>query len=118
MKGSYVHHKEIQAAQGVKLAAQNLETAVAGTQLHVLHKPEDLEGLKLLAMKDMEDIFKSVDRSGEPQACTITCTLLALRTLSFRLTSLHVSPTWRCTTGMQIWRVAACKCQWHAMSQE
>ncbi|EIE19434.1 P-loop containing nucleoside triphosphate hydrolase protein [Coccomyxa subellipsoidea C-169] len=80
VKGSYVHHKEIQAAQGVKLAAQNLETAVAGTQLHVLHKPEDLEGLKLLAMKDMEDIFKSVDRSGEG-VCVQASTLGSLEAL-------------------------------------
>lgn len=30
VKGSYLHHKTIQAAQGVKLCAQGLEQAVAG----------------------------------------------------------------------------------------
>lgn len=30
VKGSYLHHKAIQAAQGVKLCAQGLEQAVAG----------------------------------------------------------------------------------------
>lgn len=64
MKGSYLHHKEVQAAQGIKIAAQNLETAVAGTQLLVPGKDDDLEALKEEAMQDMEDIFKSVDRSG------------------------------------------------------
>ena len=66
MKGSYLHHKEVQAAQGIKIAAQNLETAVAGTQLLVPGKDDDLEALKEEAMQDMEDIFKSVDRSGAP----------------------------------------------------
>jgi translation initiation factor 5B len=69
VKGSYLHHKEIQAAQGVKIAAQNLESAIAGTQMLVLGKDDDLEALKDEAMQDMEDIFKSVDRSGELRAC-------------------------------------------------
>ena len=30
VKGSYLHHKEVKAAQGIKLAATNLEKAVAG----------------------------------------------------------------------------------------
>lgn len=64
VKGSYLHHKEIMAAQGVKIAAQNLENAVAGTQLLVVGKDDDIEALKEEAMQDMEDIFKSVDRSG------------------------------------------------------
>lgn len=33
VKGTYVHHKEVRAAMGIKLAAHNLETAVAGTQV-------------------------------------------------------------------------------------
>lgn len=35
MKGSYLHHKEVKAAQGIKIAANGLESAVAGTQLLV-----------------------------------------------------------------------------------
>ncbi len=30
VKGSYLHHKEIKAAQGIKIAANGLESAVAG----------------------------------------------------------------------------------------
>ena len=69
MRGSYLHHKEIRAAQGVKLAAQNLESAVAGTQLLVVGPDDDVEALKSEVMEDMQDIFSSVDRSGESCHC-------------------------------------------------
>lgn len=65
MKGSYEHHKMIKAAQGVKISAQNLETAVAGTQLLVVGEDDDVETLKLEVVQDMKNIFSSVDRSGE-----------------------------------------------------
>jgi translation initiation factor IF-2 len=35
VKGSYLHHKEVKAAQGIKIAANGLESAVAGTQVRV-----------------------------------------------------------------------------------
>ncbi len=64
VRGSYLHHKEIKAAQGVKIAAQNLESAVAGTQMLVAGPNDDVEVLKAEVMEDMKDIFGSVDRSG------------------------------------------------------
>ena len=64
VKGSYLHHKEITAAQGVKIAAPGLENAVAGTQLLVVGKDDDVSLLKEEIMQDMESIFDSVDRSG------------------------------------------------------
>lgn len=66
MKGMYDHPKEVRAARGLKIAAQNLESAVAGTQLLVARKEDDLETLKQEVMEDMHDIFSSVDRSGVP----------------------------------------------------
>ena len=65
MKGSYVHHKQITAAQGVKIAAPGLENAVAGTQLLVVGKDDNVSLLKEEVMQDMESIFDSVDRSGQ-----------------------------------------------------
>ena len=65
VKGSYLHHKQITAAQGVKIAAPGLENAVAGTQLLVVGKDDDVSLLKEEVMQDMESIFDSVDRSGQ-----------------------------------------------------
>ncbi len=67
IKGMYDHPKEVKAARGIKLAAQNLEHAVAGTQMLVARKDDDLEALKEEVMEDMQDIFASVDRSGAPR---------------------------------------------------
>ena len=64
VRGMYDHPKEVKAARGIKLAAQNLEHAVAGTQMLVARKDDDLETLKEEVMEDMQDIFASVDRSG------------------------------------------------------
>ena len=64
MRGMYDHPKEVKAARGIKLAAQNLEHAVAGTQMLVARKDDDIETLKEEVMEDMQDIFASVDRSG------------------------------------------------------
>ena len=73
MRGSYLHHKEIKAAQGVKIAAQNLESAVAGTQMLVAGPNDDVEVLKAEVMEDMKDIFGSVDRSGHHLLPCLCC---------------------------------------------
>lgn len=65
MRGQYDHHKAVKAAQGIKIAAHGLENAVAGTQLLVVGPGDDVDALKEEVMEDMQDIFASVDRSGE-----------------------------------------------------
>ena len=98
VKGSYQHHKEVEGAQGVKICAHGLESAVAGTALLVANLPssasssasahlpppqggyDDVEALKLEAMEDMQDIFASVDRSGEG-VCAQASTLGSLEAL-------------------------------------
>jgi translation initiation factor 5B len=65
VKGTYVHHKEIRAAMGIKIAAHNLENAVAGTQLLLVRPDDDIEAVKAEVMQDMAEIFSSVDRTGE-----------------------------------------------------
>eukprot|EP00884_Botryococcus_braunii_P012838 jgi/Botrbrau1/21555/Bobra.174_2s0055.2 len=80
VRGQYDHHKEVKAAQGIKIAAHGLENAVAGTQLLVVGPDDDVEVLKAEVMADMQDIFSSVDRSGEG-VCVQASTLGSLEAL-------------------------------------
>jgi len=64
VKGSYLHHKTIKAAQGIKISAQNLEQSVAGTALRVVRNGDE-EECKLLAQEEMEDVMSRIDKSGE-----------------------------------------------------
>ncbi|GJW24731.1 eukaryotic translation initiation factor 5B-like protein [Tanacetum coccineum] len=65
VKGAYIHHKEIKAAQGIKVTAQNLEHAVAGTALHVVRPSDDLDDIKESVMADMRNVMNRIDKSGE-----------------------------------------------------
>ncbi|PXF47898.1 Eukaryotic translation initiation factor 5B [Gracilariopsis chorda] len=67
VKGQYLHHKQIKAAQGIKISADGLEKAVAGTQLMVVEDANDEEEMEYVreeVMKDFQTILTSVDRSG------------------------------------------------------
>ncbi len=90
VKGSYLHHKAVQAAQGVKIAAHGLESAVAGTQLLIVGPGDDLDALKAEAMEDMTDIFASVDRTGDG-VCAQASTLGSLEALLAFLKSPEVA---------------------------
>nr|VDD56469.1 unnamed protein product [Brassica oleracea] len=65
VKGTYLHHREVKAAQCIKITAQGLEHAVAGTSLHVIGPDVDIEEAKKTAMEDMKSIMSWVDKSGE-----------------------------------------------------
>ncbi|KAJ4963407.1 hypothetical protein NE237_023346 [Protea cynaroides] len=65
VKGQYLQHKELKAAQGVKIAAQGLEHAIAGTALYVVGPDDDLEDIKEAAMQDMNSVMSRIDKSGE-----------------------------------------------------
>jgi translation initiation factor 5B len=65
VKASYIHHKEIQGAQGIKIVANGLEKAIAGTAMLVKEVEEDdIEELKQDASNDVNNIMDTVDRSG------------------------------------------------------
>jgi translation initiation factor 5B len=78
VKNTYIHHKEIKAAQGIKIAAPNLESAVAGTQLYVVGSHDDEDELKELVMEDMSDIFDKKEPEG---VCVQASTLGSLEAL-------------------------------------
>ncbi|PIN02005.1 Mitochondrial translation initiation factor 2 [Handroanthus impetiginosus] len=65
VKGAYLHHKEIKAAQGIKITAQGLEHTIAGTSLYVVGPHDDLEHIKEVAMEDMKSVMSRIDKSGE-----------------------------------------------------
>mmetsp|Transcript_6939 Transcript_6939/g.12773 ORF Transcript_6939/g.12773 Transcript_6939/m.12773 type:complete len:1248 (-) Transcript_6939:129-3872(-) len=65
VKSEYVHHKEIKAAMGVKITANGLDHAVAGTQLLVCGPRDDVEDLKDECMSDLASILSRVDPSGK-----------------------------------------------------
>jgi translation initiation factor 5B len=62
VKSDYVHHKTIEAAMGVKIVAADLDKAVAGTEVLVVHPDDEIEDLKEEVMADFETIMKGFKR--------------------------------------------------------
>ena len=65
VKANYVHHKEISAAMGIKIVAQGLEQAVAGTSMLVQEPEDDIEELKEEVLSDMKNVMGRIDKTGE-----------------------------------------------------
>ncbi|GAY63149.1 hypothetical protein CUMW_223320 [Citrus unshiu] len=59
VKGAYQHHKEIKAAQGIKITAQGLQDAIAGTSLYVVGPNDDFEDVKKAAMEEMKSVTEA-----------------------------------------------------------
>jgi len=64
VKADYVHHKVVKAAMGVKISAQGLENAIAGSSLLVCGPKDDIEELKDEVQGDLATILSRVDKSG------------------------------------------------------
>lgn len=64
IKSAYVHHKEVKAALGVKIAAPGLEKAIAGARMFVAKNDDEVEYYKDLAMDDLTSLDKFVQKSG------------------------------------------------------
>ncbi|KAM3163263.1 Eukaryotic translation initiation factor 5B [Lachancea thermotolerans] len=64
LKSEYVHHKEVKAALGVKVAANDLEKAVSGSRLLVVGPEDDEEEMMDDVMEDLTGLLDSVDTSG------------------------------------------------------
>ncbi|KAH3902859.1 probable Eukaryotic translation initiation factor 5B [Saccharomycodes ludwigii] len=65
LKSEYVHHKEVKAALGVKIAANDLEKAVSGSRLLVVGPDDDEEDLMDDVMDDLTGLLDSVDNTGK-----------------------------------------------------
>ncbi|CAR27698.1 hypothetical protein ZYGR_0N01830 [Zygosaccharomyces rouxii] len=64
LKSEYVHNKEVKAALGVKIAANDLEKAVSGSRLLVVGPDDDEEEMMDEVMDDLTGLLDSVDTSG------------------------------------------------------
>ncbi|KAJ5085907.1 Eukaryotic translation initiation factor 5B [Penicillium argentinense] len=74
LKSQYVHNKEVKAALGVKIAANDLEHAIAGSRLLVVGPDDDEEDLEEEVMSDLENLLSRVstdNRGVTVQASTL-----------------------------------------------
>lgn len=46
VKGDYVHHSSIQGSMGIKISANGLENAIAGSELFRANNEEEVENYK------------------------------------------------------------------------
>lgn len=112
IKGSYVHHKEVKAALGVKIAANDLEKAIAGSRMLRVEPGDDEEDLKEEVMEDLQDLLESIDRSGTGvyvQASTLgalEALLEFLKTSKIPVSGINIGPVYkrdvmRCATMLE-----------------
>nr|XP_034187064.1 eukaryotic translation initiation factor 5B [Osmia lignaria] len=74
VKNAYIEYREIRAAQGVKIAAKDLEKAIAGLNLQVAQKPDEVEVLKEEIAKELSSALRNIrlaERGVYVQASTL-----------------------------------------------
>jgi len=64
VKSQYVHNKEVKAAMGVKIAADGLDSAIAGSRLLVVGPDDDEEDLEEEVMADLENLLQRISKTG------------------------------------------------------
>lgn len=64
VKSAYVHNKEVKAAMGVKIAADGLDHAIAGSRLLVVGPDDDEEDLEDEVMSDLENLLQRISKTG------------------------------------------------------
>ncbi|ORZ35581.1 hypothetical protein BCR44DRAFT_1433804 [Catenaria anguillulae PL171] len=98
VKSQYVHHKFIKAAMGVKISANGLEKAVAGSRLLVVTEDDDEELLKEEVMQDLANLEANIDKSGKGvwvQASTLgslEALLSFLRDMKIPVSGINIGP--------------------------
>ncbi|KAK9746690.1 Elongation factor Tu GTP binding domain [Popillia japonica] len=74
VKNSYIEYKEIKAAQGVKIAAKELEKAIAGLNLFVAHKADEIDIVKEEVARELKSALSNIklqERGVYVQASTL-----------------------------------------------
>ncbi|XP_055624937.1 eukaryotic translation initiation factor 5B [Toxorhynchites rutilus septentrionalis] len=98
VKNAYVEHKEVVAAQGVKIAAKELEKAIAGLNLQIAQKPDEVEIFKDIVARDLRSVLSSIklsERGVYVQASTLgslEALLEFLRTSKIPYSGIRIGP--------------------------
>ena len=74
VKSAFKEHREVKAAQGVKIAAKDLEKAIAGLNLLRADHPDEIEPLKAEIAEELKKTlqsFKLQERGVYVQASTL-----------------------------------------------
>lgn len=101
IKSQYVHHKSVKAALGIKIAAPDLDKAIAGSRLLVCGPEDDEDDLKEEVMSDLTNLMNSIDRQGKGvwvQASTLgslEALLEFLRTSNIPVFGINIGPVHR-----------------------
>ena len=64
VKSAYVHNKSVKASLGVKISANDLDNAIAGSRLLVVGEDDDEEDLEEQVMSDLESLLGKVTKTG------------------------------------------------------
>jgi translation initiation factor 5B len=98
VKNSYVTHKEILGARGIKIAAKGLDKAMAGLPLFVAHKEDEIEYYKEELQILLKNVLSSIKLSEQGvfvQASTIgslEALLEFLRTSKIPYAGINIGP--------------------------
>ncbi|KAK2872056.1 hypothetical protein FQN49_002589 [Arthroderma sp. PD_2] len=101
LKSAYVHNKEVKAALGVKIAANDLEHAIAGSRLLVVNHDDDEDDLTDEVMSDLENLLSKVSRDNRGvavQASTLgslEALLEFLRTSKIPVANISIGPVYK-----------------------
>ena len=101
VKSQYVHNKEVKAALGVKIAANNLDKAIAGSRLLVVGEDDDEEDIADEVMSDLQHLLGKVSKSGRGvsvQASTLgslEALLEFLRVSKIPIANISIGPVYK-----------------------
>ncbi|KAK5273858.1 eukaryotic translation initiation factor 5B [Exophiala xenobiotica] len=101
LKSAYVHNKEVKAALGVKVAANDLEGAIAGSRLLVVGPEDDEDDLEDDVMGDLQKLLTAVskdNRGVSVQASTLgslEALLKFLKDMKIPVANISIGPVFK-----------------------